>query len=105
MKKSFIGAVVVGIVVAFIAILGILMLKDVSGNTPLPLDIDIAYKEIQIRGMPGVARFVVIDTAGYNYFVTEERFATILFPQKIGENLYRMPDGSLFTLLDKAGTR
>ena len=102
MKKYIIGLVVLAgflLVAFFAAIVWNASTNNVEGNNPLPQNIDIAYKEIQPRGVPSVARYVVVDTAGYNYFVTEEIFQLILTPQKVGEGLYRMPDGTLLVSL------
>lgn len=93
-------AVVVTIMlaVAFVAYICTDLQRNISGEYPLPQNLDIAYKEIQIRGILGTERYVIVDVAGYNYFVTETVFNAILVTQKIGDGLYRMPDGVLLTM-------
>ena len=73
------------------------VVDNLEGNNPLPVGLDIAYKEIQLRGigLDQVARYAVIDTTGHIYFVTEGVFQSLNTAQKIGDCLYRLPDGSL----------
>lgn len=99
--KAWVTPVIIAMVILVLSFFGYTIYHDatnrLSGKQPLPQHIDIAYKEIQVRGMAKVTTYAIIDTAGYEYFVTEDKFQTIQAPQKIGEGLYRMPDGSLIT--------
>jgi hypothetical protein len=63
----FLAFVIVGLILGGIVYQS--SLNHVSGGNPLPQGIDMAYKEIQLRGVPGVPRYVVIDTAGYNFLL------------------------------------
>jgi hypothetical protein len=51
---------------------------------------DPAYKQVVKP-----TNYVIYDTRGYQYFVTYEVFEAMKIPQKIGDGLYRLPDGSL----------
>lgn len=99
MRKEVIRIAVVVLVTAFVSWIITGAVANLSEDNPLPQNLDIAYKEIQLGGVPAIERYALIDTAGRNYFVIESIFNTTLAPQKIGDCLYRMPDGSLLTCL------
>ena len=96
-RKAIINIVAVVLIIVLVAA----FMRDVggtlAGGNSLPANLDIAYKEIQLRGigLNQAARYAVIDTTGYIHFVTEEVFQSLNTTQKIGDCLYRLPDGSL----------
>lgn len=89
---------IIVIVLGFIS-LGMFFWNDqqelFSGKYPPPLNSDIAYKHIVGE------QYRVYDTAGHCYWVTEQKFDEYSVPQKIADNLYRLPNGELLTCLVK----
>lgn len=96
-KKILAVVIVVCAAIALVVVVASSLHHNIIGGNPLPENLDIAYKEIQLRGLPPIERYAVIDTAGYIYFVTEEAFQNLNVTQRIGDNLYMLPDGSLLT--------
>jgi len=103
--RTWVKASIVILVVFFMVFMSAYLAKTVfsnlGGENPLPDNIDISYKEIQRRGMPSVLRYAIVDTAGYCYFVTEEKFYSMEVIQKIGDCLYREPDGNILVMGNK----
>ena len=68
--------------------------KEMRGEVPLPVNINIAYKQEERATTAPYVRYAVYDTRGYQYYASKSEFDSLNAPQKIGEGLYRLPDGS-----------
>lgn len=105
MKRTIIVAGILGIIVSSIIVVCayfILHADDgVAGEYPLPVNIDIAYKQVIMRGsLNPTERYVVVSTSGAYYYVTQEKFNDLQVIQKIGDGLYRTPEGEIINCLE-----
>jgi hypothetical protein len=71
-----------------------------QSNIDLPNVSEMAYKEIG-HNMMHETLYEIYGNNGYITYVTESQFNTIQIPQKIGDSLYKMPNGDYVTGLIK----
>ncbi len=65
-------------------------------NKQLPNISQLAFKEAG-HNMLGTVVYTIRDINGYTIYVNEAQFESIPIPQKLDDNLFRMPDGSYAT--------